>query len=555
MVKKVKRKTTFVRVVEYIVNIIVYPIIIISFFSSFFMLVARSNNLVSPIFGKTFVRVLSNSMSEYCPEAERHFVKGDIAVVQTKNVTYQVGDIIAFYYHHDDEDNAQLFNLTQIETKQVEKLDQNGNVVTDENGQTVYVENRYSPVRDDNGEVVFNTELYNSIINASVGEEFYYEEYKKYYQKTQAPEDRDTVEEVIEANTPVYFHQIVQIKIDASGTIFYVTKGTANSATDGYAIREDFVAGKYVSTPDWLASLINFCASTEGMLLLVVFPISIVVLVELLSVIEQINNLLLEKRVINREVPFDTKECAKASIGLEMRESDKIYLYDVMPGEFKLDVYNFLWGCLEESQNKKQQKIYATSKLATNVYDENNLEPYYSTWSDMFKSKRMKKQIAQAQVKAENDRYADVLNKEYQNYRDGENPYDFMDADEILKKEELAKEEDKFAHQKNIYDVKQGEKLKKSIDDKLEEINEKQTKLKTSSAKHKKPPKKPLQKTVEKANNQNADKKINNNAKVETKKMPPKKVDVNKESTAKKQPPKKIPPKNKATWLYFFAIF
>ncbi len=539
MVKKVKRKTTFFRVLELIVNIIVYPVIIISFVSSFFMLVARSNNLVSPIFGHTFVRVLSDSMSVYCPEVGRRFVKGDIAIVDTNNSTYQVGDVIAFYYHHDPEDNNQLFDLTQIETKQVEKLDEYGNVVKDENDEVVYVENNYYPVKDENNEVIFNTELYNSIKNAKVGEKFYYEDFKEYYTKTEPSENRNTLEEVIKANTSVYFHQIVQIKIDASGTIFYITKGTYNAASDSYAIREDYVVGKYANTPAWFASLISFCSSTEGMLLLVVLPISIIVLVELLSVIEQINNLLLEKKVINREIPFDTKECEKANIGLEMRETDKIYLYDVLPNEFKMDAYEFLWGCLEPSQNKKQQKIYATSRLAISVYDEKNVTPYYTTWSDFFKSKHMKKLVAQAQIKAENDRYSDVLNKEYQNYREGENPNEFEDTDEILKKDKLLKEEDKFAIDKNIYDTKYGEELKKSIDDKFEEISEKESN-KQSISKSKKPPKKPLQSEVDTKNKQS---KVKSDIKTETKKLPPKKLLSNKEKTTKKQIPKKVPPK------------
>ncbi len=523
-----------------IVNIIVYPVIIISFVSSFFMLVARSNNLVSPIFGHTFVRVLSNSMSAYCPEVGRRFLKGDIAVVDTSSSTYQVGDVIAFYYHHDDEDNNQLFDLTKVETKQVEKLDENGNVVKDEFNETIYVNNSYYPVKNESGEVVFNTELYNSIINANVGDKFYYEDYQEYYTKIAPSENRDTLEQVVKANTSVYFHQIVQIKIDASGTIFYITKGTANSASDSYAIREDYVAGKYANTPSWLVSIISFCSSTEGMLILVVLPISIIVLVELLSVIEQINNILLEKKVINREIPFDTKECQKANIGLEMRETDKIYLYDVLPSEFKMDAYEFLWGCLEPSQNKKQQKIYATSKLAISVYDENNVTPYYMTWSEFFKSKRMKKLVAQTQIKAENNRYADVLNKEYQNYRKGEEPNEFDDTDKILKKDKLLKEEDKFAIDKNIYETKYGEKLKKSIDDKFDEINEKENK-KSSNVKFKQPPKKP-QTTKTKSNDIKLGiDKSKDTDKTNTKKQLPKKQPLSKENITKKQLPKKQP--------------
>ena len=67
-------------------DIIVYPVILISFMSSFFMLVSKSKNVITPIFGHTLVRVLTNSMSKYCPEAERNFVRGDVVVLKVQTL-------------------------------------------------------------------------------------------------------------------------------------------------------------------------------------------------------------------------------------------------------------------------------------------------------------------------------------------------------------------------------------------------------------------------------------------------------------------------------------
>lgn len=490
MEKVAKKRKSFFKIVEYIVNIIVYPILIISFVSSFFMLVARSSNLVSPIFNKTFVRVLSGSMSSYCPELQRSFKKGDIAIIKTGASMYNVGDVIAFYYYHDPADNKKLYNLTEVETKTLEKLDADGNCVLDKNDEKVYVVNDYCPVKDNNDVVIFNTNLLNKIENAEVGDEVYDEESNIRFTKAEPSENRVSLKDVVDANTKVYFHQIVQIKVDNSGTIFYVTKGTSNTDADSFEIREDFVVGKYANTPKWLANVISFCASTEGMLLLVVIPISIIVMIELLSVIEQINNILLEKKVINRQIPFDTKECEKANIGLEMRDLDKIYFYDVLPNEYKMDAYDFLWGCLKDVPSKKQQKKYALSKIAVSVYNVDNVAPYYKTWESLSKSKKFKALLDKTQIKAENDRYADVINKDYQNYKQGEQDMSIMSTDEVLKKETIISDK---KIDNNIYDNKTA---KLETNENFENNKNKVENLNKTGASNgvRKPPKRPLKK-------------------------------------------------------------
>ena len=59
------------------------------------ILISKKDRAITPIFGHAIVRVLSNSMSTYCDEANRSFFKGDIAIIKSES-SYRVGDVIAF---------------------------------------------------------------------------------------------------------------------------------------------------------------------------------------------------------------------------------------------------------------------------------------------------------------------------------------------------------------------------------------------------------------------------------------------------------------------------
>ncbi len=407
---RAKKKRSFFNILEIFVDIIVYPVIIISFMSSFFMLVSKSKNVITPIFGHTFVRVLTNSMSVYCPETNRNFVAGDVVVLKTQNSMYEVGDVIAFYNFSDSADSLIKFNLTEVESGQEQVFDTDGNPVLDSKGNPTYRDNNYMPVQDGEGNTIFDQTLYNNVLNAEVGQTIP----GTNTIKREVPKNRHDLSYVQDlTSVRVYFHQIVQIKIDASGTIFYITKGTANASTE--TVREDFVAGKYVPTASWLTGLVSFCSSTEGMILLVVAPISFVVLIELLSILEQVNNILLEKKVIDREIPFDTKDCEKANIGIEMKNTDKIFYYDVMPKEYKQDVFDFLWGGLEYSNKKKDKQILSTAEEAVKVYDMLDPTEYYQVFKDSFKSERKKQQVELAFERSKREKYIDVTWFEYRN--------------------------------------------------------------------------------------------------------------------------------------------
>ncbi len=410
MKDRIERKRSIFKIISNIVDIIVFPVIILSLCVSCFMLLSKSEKAITPVFGVAFARVLSNSMSRYCDEAHRSFYKGDICILRV-NTSYNVGDIIAFYNYTDSADSVyDKLELTKTITTTLPEKDENGNIIYNEDGTTKTYTNSYYPVKDENEKVVFNQTLLDAVKNTKDGEMI---EGTSEYKKT-SPSNRMSVEQVSK-KADVYFHQIVQIKIDTTGKIFYVTKGSANNSTE--IVREDFVVGKYVTSSKWLSDFIGFCSSSLGLIILVIVPTSLIIMFESLSILEQISNIVLEKKVVSRAIAFDSKDCKKAKICDEMPYFNKIYLYDVMPKKYKPDLYEQLWGIYRDSHKKKQRKAFEVSKHAIDNFDVKNTQAYYDIWLEYYTANFRQKKIIAAQNRAKKDRFNDVLMLEYQNFR------------------------------------------------------------------------------------------------------------------------------------------
>lgn len=375
--EKVKKQKTLGYVLGKIADWATYPILIIAFLSSFFMLVSKTKNVMPSFFGTYVVRILTGSMTN------SGFKRGDTALIkQCDSNSYRVGDIIAFYQYEDkgDKNSAKISLYTTSGQGEVEgKL---GNY-------PLYV-------CDENQVPIFNEELYVSTAK-------------------NPRQDRVSCDDIKDAGLKIVFHEIIDVRLETStGTLFYQTKGSSNYSSDYILVREDYVVGKYQSMP-FLSGVISFCSSMWGMLLLVVFPLSIIVLFELLSVLEQINYLMLEKKVLKRQIAFDRPECFKANIGIEMREFDKAYYYDVMPNEFKAQVFDYLWSWNQTKGDKKNSIIFNTATSAAGKYDVNNVGEYYNEFINNAKRKRTKRKFQKAMLNAISDRYKEVEVKEYQN--------------------------------------------------------------------------------------------------------------------------------------------
>ena len=232
-------------------DIILIPVILISLISSAAMFVSRTQNTLPSIFGLSLAFVSSDSME---PSG---FMKGDVLfIVRTDPYTLKVGtteagdelgDVIAFYSYQDDVDKG--ITLTPIS---------NETVVT-------------KPL-------------------------------------TTTIEGRTSVDNLPE-KTKIVFHEVVGRCVDEDGTLFFETKGTGNGSKDIIKVRADYVIGKYSYTPTWLRATFRFCASQVGMICLVVVPLGILILFQCFSLIEQTNNMIIEKGVIKGKIAC--KNCSQ----------------------------------------------------------------------------------------------------------------------------------------------------------------------------------------------------------------------------------------------------
>ncbi|MDD3231985.1 MAG: hypothetical protein PHO06_01355, partial [Clostridia bacterium] len=189
----------------------------------------------------------------------------------------------------------------------------------------------------------------------------------------------------------VYFHRIVDIYADESGTLFFQTQGDSNAGKDGILICEDYVAGIYSYTPEFIRGLFKFIASPTGIIILVVVPLSILVLFMSFSIIEQVYNIFLERKVLRREVRYDSKEAVEASIGVEMDILDKIQFFAQSPPEERQKVAQFLWGFLKFGK-KKEEKEYEKISYLTGIFEENP-KHFWLYWIGRARSNKRKRQI------------------------------------------------------------------------------------------------------------------------------------------------------------------
>ena len=249
-VKKIKKQKSFITIIGYIVDVVVYPIIILAFVSSFFMMVSRGGKTVTPLFGYGFVRILSGSM------INSGFQINDVVIAKTTDTsTIRVGDIIA-YYDYNDRSMTKLTSLYNGKTYKDEKANVSG-LEVDENGVPIYNANLYKKIKDAQIGVIYDPE--------------------KQLEKLQIPQERDSKQVAIEKSSKLNFHMVVNIYVDQTGTLYFETRGTSNTLSDMFKVREDLVAGKYINTPKEFKDFVRFCSSTQGMLILVVLPLSIIV--------------------------------------------------------------------------------------------------------------------------------------------------------------------------------------------------------------------------------------------------------------------------------------
>lgn len=388
MAKEQKRSTLYL-ILGKIGDILLIPILLLAFFTSIMIFNQQKTHSVPMLFGIGLARVLSGSMSEYCDVAQRNFEVGDRVFIK-KTTSLKVGDVIAFYDYYDTVDTFTKFDLTKVEQKEEPKKDKDGNIITNEEGNIVYKTNYYSPITDENGNVIFNQLLLDSIKTTQVGSNFIVDGIE--YKKQAIPENRVTISQIQDKKISVKFHQIVQIKVDATGTLFYVTKGTHNASTDSTYIRSDLVVGKYVNTPKWISSVLSWMSSSMGMICLVCIPLGLLCILETLSLIEQVNFMMIEKKLLNGTAYWQDKEVQRLLKTDEMEKIVRIIYYANAPKEDREELRDVLWftkGKLTKKETIENQKVAKSWE----ILEKQGKREYLIYWKNNLKNKWDIKQI------------------------------------------------------------------------------------------------------------------------------------------------------------------
>lgn len=349
------KKVTLYTVLGKIGDILLWPIMFIALFSSFFMLVQRQQNKVTSIFGYSFVNVLSGSMVD-----EGFAIRDTVITKRVSERDVQLGDIIAFYYQSSTKPVGATHLIYGYEYSTGKEVDYSEDNI------------RYG----DYG----NTREAISITLSAIP-------------KTDTS-GQEMLEEAQEKNAKIYFHRVIGIYIDDAGTIFYRTKGSNNSTADSPYARGDLLVGRYVNTPQVIRKAVSFCASTTGMIILVCFPLSLLVLMQSMSLIDQVSIISLEKRLISGKLPLEDESIQKDLTGAQMEIYNKVYYYFITTPEKRPVVKDFLWKDLYSTlvlpdKKKEELKLVNSSLKLLEVSD----DAYWNEWINNTKGSNQKNLI------------------------------------------------------------------------------------------------------------------------------------------------------------------
>lgn len=420
----VKKKSSFYTIIGKIGDFLLWPIIVISLISSFFMLVQKSQNKVTSVFGYSFVNVLSGSMID-----EGFNINDTVITKKINERDVQLGDIIAFYYSY-----------STVPTSSVQMV----------------IEYNYSSGK----EVDYSESNINYGVDVS-----------------QIPKLNDKSSEYLKKaqkdKYKVYFHRVIGIYVDEEGNIFFKTKGSNNSSADLPLSRGDLVVGKYVNTPIFIRRAVTFCASSIGMIILVCIPLSLLVLMQCLSLIEQVSIISLEKKLMTGELSYTDEEIKKELHSDQIEIYNKAYYYYITPKEKRQEVKEFLWSDIlgKDELSKKEELELTTLNNAISKLNTSEIA-YWDEWIENTTGGNKKHMIAYKNKifidKLLNDKKTEVKD-ELQN----EVISNKKIVDNNLKNNEETKE---LGESKSSLPKHPQKKFKKTSNSKIEKANDSKTK-------------------------------------------------------------------------------
>ncbi len=200
------------------------------------------------------------------------------------------------------------------------------------------------------------------------------------------PENRLTLEDLQGKGMRVVFHEIINVYYDETGTRFFETKGSSNSSADGVKVRADFVIGKYVNTPTWFRGAVKWLASPVGMVVCVCIPLGILVIFQSLALIEQINFMYVEKKLMKGEMHWQDREAKRLIQTGDMEEICKIVYFSKVDEDEREELAESLW--VFKNKLSKKQKLYKQNvEESIEILEDKGKKEYFLFWKNHLKWK------------------------------------------------------------------------------------------------------------------------------------------------------------------------
>ncbi len=200
------------------------------------------------------------------------------------------------------------------------------------------------------------------------------------------PEDRLTIEDLQGTGLKVIFHEIINVYYDETGTRFFETKGSSNGSPDSIKVRADFVLGKYIETPTWFRGAVRWLSSAMGMVVCVCIPLGILVIFQSLALIEQINFMYVEKKLMKGEMHWQDREAKRLIKTGDMEEVCKIIYYMKVEEEEREELADNLW-VFKSNLNKKQKTLKNNVEEGIEILKNKGKREYLLFWKNHLKWK------------------------------------------------------------------------------------------------------------------------------------------------------------------------
>lgn len=193
------------------------------------------------------------------------------------------------------------------------------------------------------------------------------------------PENRKHISDITGGSYRIVFHQIVGVYQDHTGARYFKTKGTSNASSDGVLVRDDFVVGKYLETPIWLRDVLRWISSSIGMICLVCLPLGIMIILQSLALIEQVNFMYIEKRLINGTMSWQEHEAQRLIKAGEMEIVCRIVMLIKVPNDEREDAFEDIWRFKGEL-TQRQKDLLEIADVSYKVLNEKGKKEYLQLW-------------------------------------------------------------------------------------------------------------------------------------------------------------------------------